>query len=177
MRRLVLLLCILGLALPTAAGAATPGFALWDLQTDLAAASRNVYGDVAVKPAAALAGKGTVVRCAAWCRFGHGSLAFAAAPRLSSANVAPARFAYSKRKGWFVQVTLRPAAVAHWQAFVRNVTAKAKRGVLSDVLVVTAGGQVAATPLATQVTTSGSSVTIPGFSRAGAKALQIALNS
>ena len=176
MRRLVPLVAVLALALPTTAGAATPRFGLWDLQTDLSHASRNTYGDVAVRPLHALAGKGTLARCAAWCRFGRGWLAFSAGPRLSAADVSRATSAYSKRKGWFVELTLRPAAVPRWRAFARNVAQGAKLRGVPDVLVVVAGDQVAATPLATQVTSSGSVVTLTGFSRASAKALQNALN-
>jgi hypothetical protein len=171
MRRLVVLLLLAVLALPAGAGAATPAFALWDLQTDLAGVSRNVYGDVDVKPLRALGGNGTPVRCAAWCRFGTGWLAFAPRPRLAAGDVASARYAYAKRKGWFVQLTLRPKAVARWRGFVRNVSSAAKRRGVPDVLVVVAGGQVAAAPLATQVTSTGTAVTLTGFSRAGAKAL------
>jgi hypothetical protein len=171
MRRLVLLLSLAALALPAGAGAAAPRFALWDLQTDLSHASRNVYGDVQVKPAPKLAGRGTVVLCAAWCRFGKGSLAFSATPRLSAADVASARVAYSKHRGWVVQLTLRRPAVARWRAFVRNVTLGAKRRGVPDVLVVAAGGRVAAAPLATDVTSSGATVTLTGFARGGAKAL------
>jgi hypothetical protein len=111
------------------------------------------------------------VRCAAWCRFGSGWLAFSPRPRLAAGDVASARYAYAKRKGWFVQLTLRPGAVAHWRGFVRNVSSAVKRRGVPDVLVVVAGGQVAASPLATQVTSAGATVTLTGFSRAGAKAL------
>jgi hypothetical protein len=171
MRRLVLLLCLAALAVPAAAGAAAPGFGLWDLQTDLSHVSRNVYGDVDVKPLHALAGKGTAVHCAAWCRFGSGWLAFSKRSRLAATDVASAKFAYSKHKGWFVQLTLRPSAVTRWRAFVRNVSLGAKQRGVPDVIVVAAGGQIAAAPLSTQITSSGSVVTVPGFSRASAKAL------
>jgi hypothetical protein len=171
MRRVALVLVLASLALPASAGAAAPKFALWDLQSDLAHASRNVYGDVTVKPLRSLAGKGVVARCAAWCRFGSGWLAFSEQPRLSAADVSAARFAYSPRKGWFVALTLRPAAVARWRAFAQNVAQGTKLRGVPDVLVVVAGGQIAASPFATQVTSSGGVVTVPGFSRAGAKAL------
>lgn len=171
MRRLVLLLCLALLAVPASAGAAAPTFALWDLQTDLSHVSRNVYGDVQAKPLHAVAGKGTPVRCAVWCRLGSGWLSFSPKPRLSAADVASARYGYSKRKGWFVELGLKPAAVAHWRGFVRNVSLGAKQRGVPDVLAVVAGGQVAALPLATQVTSSGGTVTLTGFSRAAAKAL------
>ncbi|MES1246659.1 MAG: hypothetical protein ABUS54_03170 [Actinomycetota bacterium] len=176
MRRLMLLLCLATLAIPASAAAATPAFGVWDIQTDLSSASRNVYGDVKVRPEQALAGKGTAVRCAAWCRFGAGWLAFSKRPHLSAADVASAAFGYSKHKGWFVRLTLRPAAVARWRAFVRTVTSGSKQRGVPDVLVVAVGGQIAASPFATQVTSAGGVVTIAGFSRASAKALQSGLN-
>jgi hypothetical protein len=171
MRRLVLLLCVGALAAPVAAGAATPKLALWDLQSDLAGVSRNVYGDVTVKPLRAVAGHGTEVRCAAWCRFGHGWLVFAKPPHLSAGDVATARFAYSSRRGWFVSLTLRPAALARWRAFVARVAKSARQRGVPDVLVVAVAGQIAAAPLATEVTSVRGVVTIAGFSRASAKAL------
>src|SRR3954451_19647015 len=78
------------LALAAPAAAATPRFALFDLQSDLAHVSRNAFGDVDVKPAAVLRGHGTLVRCAAWCRFGDGWLAFARPAHLIPADVATA---------------------------------------------------------------------------------------
>src|SRR6059058_5423413 len=105
MRYLAIILTALALA-PSAA-AATPSFTLWDLQTDLAHASRNAFGDVQVKPRAAVAPHGIPVRCAAWCRFGSGWLAFRADPHLKSADVAAAAVRYTRRLGWTVQLTLR----------------------------------------------------------------------
>ena len=170
MRRLALPLVVLALAAPASAAAA-PRFALWDLQTDLSTASRNVYGDVDVKPLGAVATRGTAVRCGAWCRFGSGWLAFRTAPRLDAADVAGARVAYARRKGWFVDLTLRPAAAPRWAAFAAHVRNGTKLRGVPDVLVVVAGGQIAASPLATQVTSARGVVTLTGFSRAGATAL------
>jgi hypothetical protein len=161
---------VVALLLITApAAAAAPRFALWDLQSDLAHASRNEYGDVAVKRAAALAGKGTLVRCATWCRFGSGWLAFAKPSRLSAADVSSATVRYTKRQGWTVRLALRPFARARWSAFSHNVLAQAKLHGVPDVLVVAAGDQIAAAPLATQVSTARGVVTLTGFSRASAR--------
>src|SRR3954453_9304271 len=118
------------------AAVAAPRFALWDLQSDLAHASRNPYGDVAVKPLAALRGKGTVVRCATWCRFGDGWLAFSQRPRLSAADGTRATGRYAEGQGWTVRISLRPSARTHWSAFARNVTSQAKLRGVPDVLVV-----------------------------------------
>lgn len=171
MRRLALPLVVLALAAPASAAAAPPRFALWDLQTDLSTASRNVYGDVDAKPLAAVATRGTPVHCAAWCRFGSGWLAFRTAPRLDAADVAGARVAYARRKGWFVDLTLRPAAAPRWAAFAAHVRNGTRLRGVPDVLVVVAGGQIAAAPLATEVTSARGVVTLTGFSRPGAKAL------
>lgn len=171
MRRLVLLACLAALALPGAAAAGTPRFALWDLQTDLAHASRNVYGDVQVKPRAAVAGHGTAVECGPSCRFGAGWLAFSARPRLSARDVSSATAGYSSRKGWFVRLTLRPAATAAWARFAKNVAHGAKLRGVPDVLIVVADGTIAASPLATQVSTARGTLTLTGFSRASAKLL------
>src|SRR4051794_31890582 len=154
------------------AAVAAPRFALWDLQSDLAHASRNPYGDVAVKPLAAVRGKGTLVRCATWCRFGDGWLAFSQEPRLSAADVAGATVRYTRRQGWTVRLALRSSARTRWSAFARNVTSQAKLRGVPDVLVVVAGGQIAASPLATQVSSSSAGVvTLTGFSRASARTL------
>jgi hypothetical protein len=153
------------------AAAAVPRFALWDLQSDLAQQSRNEYGDVAVKPARALAHVrgATVVRCGTWCRFGSGYLAFSKPAHLTAGDVAGASVRYTKKLGWTVRLSLHPAARARWSRFSHNVLAQAKLHGVPDVLVVVAGGQIAAAPLATQVQTAQSAVTLTGFSRASAR--------
>jgi hypothetical protein len=173
MRQLAII--VAALALAPSAVAATPSFKLWDLQTDLAHGSRNAFGDVQVKPRAAVVPHGIPVRCAAWCRFGSGWLAFRADPHLRSADVAAASVRYTKRLGWTVQLTLRPAAVARWDAFDRGLRLGAKLRGVPDVLVVAVGDQVAASPLATEIRASKGVVTLTGFSRASAKALENAL--
>lgn len=175
MRILGAILAALVLAGPAGAAAPSPRFALWDLQTDLAHASRNPFGDVAVKPRAALAGTGTLVRCGSSCRFGAGWLAFHARPRLDAGDVRAARVVYGRRSGWTVHVTLRPHATRSWTAFARDVTTRARRRGVPDVLVVSAGGVVAATPLGSTVTTHDREVVLTGFSRSSAKALAAVL--
>jgi hypothetical protein len=176
MMRLSVLVAVLALAAPAAASAGTPRFALYDLQSDLAHASRNPYGDVAVKPRAALAGKGTLVRCATWCRFGAGWLAFKPGARLVPADVSAAAVRYTKHKGWVVRLTLARPALSKWTHLAQSLRAGAKLRGVPDVLVVVAGGQVAAAPFSTQVSATGGVLTLTGFSRASAKALQNALN-
>jgi hypothetical protein len=172
MKRLSVLLALAALALPAAASAATPRFAVYVLQTDLSHASRNTYGDVQVKPRAAVAGKGTVVECADWCRFGAGWLAFKpAAARLGSPDVSTAAVRYTKHKGWTVRLTLTRPAASKWTRLGRQLRTGEKLRGVPDVLVVVAGGQVAASPYASQVSAAGGVLTLTGFSRASAKAL------
>jgi hypothetical protein len=179
MRRLCLLLVLLALfaavAVP-AASASTPRFAVYVLQSDLAGVSHNMYGDVQVKPQAAVAGKGTIVRCATWCRFGSGWLAFkGSAARLAPADASAAAVRYTKRKGWTVQLTLTHAAATKWTRLARQLKAGAKSRGVPAVLVVVAGGQVAAAPFASQVSATGGVLTLTGFSRASARALATSL--
>ena len=175
MRRLCVVLLVFAVAAPAAASAATPRFALYDLQSDLSHASRNVYGDIQVKPRAALAGKGTLVRCATWCRFGSGWLAFKAQARLASADVSSPVVRYTRHKGWTVRLTLNRSAAGRWTRLARNLRTDTKLAGVPAVLVVVAGGQVAAAPYSTQVSATGGVLTLTGFSRASAKALQNAL--
>lgn len=170
MRRLCVVLLLLLLAAPAAASAATPRFALFDLQSDLAHASRNTYGDVQVKPLAKLAGTGTVVRCGTWCRFGSGWLAFRS-PRLAAGDVTAAAVRYTKRKGWIVRLTLTRPAAGKWTRLARQLKLDTARAGVPAVLVVVAGGQVAAAPYSTQVSAAGGVLTLTGFSRASANAL------
>jgi hypothetical protein len=173
MRLLTVLLCALALAGPAAAAA--PPFGVFDLQSDLAAVSHNTYGDVAVKPRAAVTGHGVLAHCGAWCRFGSGWLAFGVKPALGAADVTAARVQFSKRTGWTVALSLRPAAQARWAAFARRVAFAGRHRGVPDVLVVVAGGEIAAAPLATEVATTHGGVTLSGFSRASARAVASAL--
>jgi hypothetical protein len=172
MRILGVVLAALALAGPAAA--ATPRLAVWDLQSDLAHASRNDFGDVAVKPRAALAGAGTLVRCGTWCRFGSGWLAFGAPPRLATPDLCGLRVVYEKRLGWTVQATLSPAAAARWSRFSRLLAQRSRRRGVPDVLVVAARGVVVASPLGSAVHAADGALVLTGFSRASAKALAAA---
>jgi hypothetical protein len=167
----ILAISLAALALAGPAAASTPSFGVFDLQTDLAAASHNAYGDVAAKPRAAVTGHGTVVRCGSWCRFGKGWLAFAVKPALSRGDVSSARVRYSKHMGWTVVVSLHPAAQTRWAAFAKRVAFAGKHRGVPDVLIVVTRGEIAAAPLSTEVTAARGSVTLSGFSRASAKAL------
>ena len=173
MRVLTVLLCALALAGPAAA--ATPSFGVFDLQNDLAAASHNDYGDVAVKPRAALEGHGVLAHCGSSCRFGSGWLAFGVKPALTRADVTAARAEFSKRTGWTVALSLRPAGQVRWAAFARRVAFAGKHRGVPDVLIVVARGEIAAAPFSTEVTAAHGGVTLSGFSRASARALASAL--
>jgi hypothetical protein len=173
-RLIVVTLAALALAGPAAA--ATPSFGVFDLQTDLAATSHNTYGDVAPKPRAKVAGKGLLAECGSSCRLGKGWLAFANPPALSAGDVTAARSSFSKRTGWTVALSLRPAAQQRWAAFARRVAAAGRERGVPEVLVVVARGQIAALPLASEVTSSHGRVTLSGFSRASARALASALS-
>lgn len=174
MRLLVVTLAALTLAGPAAA--ATPSFGVFDLQSDLAAASHNAYGDVAAKPRAAVAGHGTLAHCGAWCRFGKGWLAFAVKPALSHRDVSSAKLRYTKHLGWTVVLSLHPAAQSRWAAFARRIAFTAKHRGVPDVLVVVARGEIAAAPLSTEVAAAHGGLTLSGFSRASARALVAALS-
>jgi hypothetical protein len=172
-RLIVVTLAALSLAGPAAA--ATPSFGVFDLQSDLAAASHNTYGDVAAKPRAAVAGHGILAHCGSSCRFGSGWLAFGVKPALNGGDVTAARVRFSKRTGWTVALSLRPAAQARWAAFAKRVAFAGRHRGVPDVLVVVARGEIAATPLATEVAAAHGGVTLSGFSRASAKLLASAL--
>jgi hypothetical protein len=159
------------LASTLAALALSPPFAVWDLQGDLAKVSHNGYGDVAVKPLSAVTGHGSLVRCGAWCRFGDGWLAFTARPALRPADVSRARIHFDKKNGWTVELRLTHRAWSRWQTFASRLAASGKRRGVPDVLVVTAAGEVAASPIASQVYASKGSVTVTGFTRASAAAV------
>lgn len=150
------------------AAASAPVFGLWSLQGDLASASKNTYGDVAVHPRAQVAGRGAVVRCGAWCRLGPGWLAFAAPSRLSRTDVATATAARTKRDGWLVRLELTNRGRSRWDAFGRELRRSARVRGVPDVLAVVVGGQVAALPLASRVAARSGVVTLTGFSKAGA---------
>jgi hypothetical protein len=111
------------------------------------------------------------VRCGTWCRFGDGWLAFAARPALRPSDVSRATTRFDKKNGWTVELRLTRRAWSRWQTFASRLTASGKRRGVPDVLVVAAAGQVAASPIASQVFASKGSVTVTGFTRASAAAV------
>lgn len=168
----VLVVALSALALAGPAGASTPRLAVWDLQTGLAQASRDAFGDVAVKPHAKVAGKGTLVRCGAWCRFSPGWLAFRAKPLLGAADLRAAKVVRSKRLGWTVQSTLTRPALARWTRFAAVAAERSKRRGVPDVLVVAARGVIAAAPYSSLVHARRGQLVLTGFvSRAAANAV------
>jgi hypothetical protein len=154
-----------------AAPAATPGFALFDVHTDLAHASHNTFGDVKIwKRKAALASRAhgaTLVHCGGSCTFGEGWLAFTAGPSLSTRDVVAAK-AYRTKVGWSVVVTLTPHGQSSWKTFSRRASLSgATRGV-PDALAVVLNGDIVAQPLTDQVRHGKTSIELPGLSRANA---------
>jgi len=163
------------LASSLAALALSPPFGVWDLQADLAKVSHNAFGDVAVKPRGAVAGHGSVVRCGAWCRFGDGWLALSAPPALGRTDVSRAAARFDRKKGWMVELNLTGRGWTRWQSFARRADRNGRNRGVPDVLVVATSGQVAGTPLASQVVAAQGSVTLTGFTRASARAVAQAL--
>lgn len=167
------------LVLAGGASAATPRFALFDVHTDLAHASHNVFGDVKIwKRQAALAsqaGGATLVHCGAACTFGSGWLAFSAGPALSAGAVTAAKTRRTK-VGWSVVLTLTPRGRSSWATFSRRASlSSATRGV-PDALVLVLNGDIVAQPLASQVLKLPTTVEVPGLSRANALRVAKLLN-
>jgi hypothetical protein len=146
-------------------------FALWNLQANLAPVSHNVYGDVAAKPHTVVAGHGTLVRCGAYCRFGSGWLAFRGAPELGRADVSSARARLSRKWGWVVELQLTAAGARRWAPEAAQLARDARKRGVPDVLVIAAGGQVVAAPVASDVFVTKRTLTLTGFTRAAAKAV------
>jgi hypothetical protein len=160
------------LVLTAGASAATPRFALFDLRSDLAAASHNEFGDLKVwKDKAGLvsrAGGSTLVWCGTGCSLGAGWLAFARPAALVPADVASAATQHSKKLGWAVALTLTPRGHAHWRAFSRRAAASAARNGLPDALVLVLNGTIVAQPVANRLVAGTRTLVIPGLSRANA---------
>jgi len=154
-----------------AAPAPVPGFALFDVHTDLAHASHNAFGDVKIwKRKAALAKRAhgaTLVHCGAACTFGEGWLAFAAGPSLSARDVVAAK-AYRTKVGWSVVVTLTPRGQSSWKTFSRRASLSGTTRGVPDALVVVLNGDIVAQPLTNQVRHGKTSVELPGLSHANA---------
>src|SRR5258705_12506092 len=137
------------LVLAGGAFAGTPRFALFDVHTDLAHASHNVFGDVKIwkrQTALARRAKGaTLVRCGGDCTFGAGWLAFSDGPTLSAGDVKSAK-AYRTKVGWSVVAVLTPRGLSHWQAFSRRAALSSKTRGVPDALAVVLEGSVVPHP-------------------------------
>jgi hypothetical protein len=159
------------LVLAGGAFAGTPRFALFDVHTDLAHASHNVYGDVKIwkgQPALARRAEGaTLVRCGRDCTFGAGWLAFSGGPAISADDVKSAK-AYRTNAGWSVVAVLTPRGLSHWQAFSRRAALSGKTRGVPDALALVLDGSIVAQPLTDQLRHGKTSVEIPGLSRANA---------
>ncbi len=181
MRLSRLLPVVLGVLAATAtfsggAAAGPPGFALFDVHSDLAAASHNAFGDVKVwKRQAALASRAhgaTLVRCGSDCTFGPGWLAFSRPPTLSAADVLSAK-ARRSTFGWGVVVTLTSRGKTSLARFHRRASLSGKTRGVPDALVLVLDGTIVAQPLANQIVTNQiatgkPTLELPGFSRANA---------
>ena len=172
--RLSLLLpaaALAALALAGGASAGTPRFALFDVHTDLAAASHNTFGDVKVwKSQTALAKRAreaTLVRCGSDCTFGAGWLAFSKRPALSAGDVVSAKTRRT-RGGWTVVLGLSTLGTAAMRSFERLAALSDKTRGVPDALVLVLDGTIVAQPLASQIHPGTSTVVIPGFSRGNA---------
>ncbi len=172
--RLLRLLPVAGLCALACSGgsasAATPRFAVFDVRTDLAAPSHNVYGDVKVwKVRAALARRAagaTLVRCGPDCTFGSGWLAFSRSPGLGPTGISAAK-ARRTKFGWAVVLTLTPRGADGWRRFSRQAVLSGKTRGVPDPLVLVLDGTIVAQPLANQVAGTAALV-VPGLSRANA---------
>jgi hypothetical protein len=159
-------LLLAGLVLAAPAAAATPRFGVFNLDSDLARASRNEFGDVKVaEHKAAL--RGIVVRCAAGCRLGSGWLAFARPANLQAGDVSAAR-AHSGRIGWSVEVTLTARGRTRWTSFSRQAARHLRTNGVPDVLAVVVDGSILAAPFANDVRARHGTLELVGFRRADA---------
>lgn len=171
MRFLLPLLAALVLAAP--ASAASLRFGIFNLSSDLAAASHNEFGDVKASSGAdALARKArgaTLVRCAAECRFGKGWLAFSKGPGLTNADLVSAKAHAVRRDLWQLTVQLTKRGQSRWIAFSRVAAERAKRRGIPDVLVVVVDGQILAQPYANAFRRTRGTLELFGFTPAGAR--------
>jgi preprotein translocase subunit SecD len=163
--------CLGALALCSGASA---GVAIFDVSTSLVPASRNAFGDLQVRPRAALerrAPGATLVRCKSTCTYGKGWLAFRGRPVLTGRDLVSARAYRVAGPVWSVSMTLRSGGTKRWSAFT-HLTAKAARehGV-PDALVLAVDGSVAGQPLANQVVLNGATLRIGGLTRTNAVAI------
>jgi hypothetical protein len=172
--RLSLLLpaaALAALALAGGASAGTPRFALFDVHTDLAAASHNTFGDVKVwKRQTALTSRAhgaAIVRCGGDCTFGSGWLAFSRKPVLSAGDVVSAT-ARRTHTGWNVVLGLSARGKASLARFRRNASRSDRTRGVPDALVLVLDGTIVAQPLANQIDSGKTTVALPGFSHANA---------
>ncbi len=163
--------CLGALALAAGASAGVPRFALFDVHTGLAAASHNPFGDVKVwKQSSALAARAhgaTLVRCGAGCTYGAGWLAFVQAPALSAGDVSVAK-PRRTHVGWTLLLTLTPSGHARFARFDTKATLAGARRGISDALVLVVDGAIVAQPLQGQLKLAGTTLEVPGFTRANA---------
>ncbi len=163
--------CLAALALASSAAAGLPRFAVYDVRTNLAAASHNEFGDVKVWTSrAGLAGRAhgaTLVRCAGDCTFGAGWLAFVHAPALAAKDVASARARHS-RAGWTLVLTLTNGGRARFVAFATLAAQRASRRGIADPLALVLDGTIVAQPLESQLRIGKTTLELPGLTRAGA---------
>jgi hypothetical protein len=164
-------LALSGGASAGAASAGAPRFALFNVHSDLAAASHNSYGDVKVwKRESALArraNRATLVRCGSDCTFGAGWLAFSQKPALSAGDVVSAKTRRTK-SGWSVILRLSPHGTAAVAAFRRITALSAKTRGVPDALALVLDGTIVAQPLADQIRHGKATVEIPGLSHGNA---------
>jgi hypothetical protein len=143
------------------------------LQTDLAKASQNAFGDVRISARrAVLAGRAPgaiVVRCAADCRFGPGWLAFAKAPPLAAADLRSAKAHNIRGSHWGVTVRLTAGGETRWKGFAKEAARNARSRGVPDLLIVVVDGAVLAQPYASDVLLRSGRLELTGFSRSGAQ--------
>jgi len=163
----------LALTLAGPAAAATPRFGLFDLQTDLAKASRNKYGDVRISTSRvgleSRAVGSTLVRCAAGCRFGPGWLALHSGPALSAADVVSVKAHLVRGTNWGLTVRLSAKGQARWRAFAKQANRNAAMRGVPDLLLVVVDGTILAQPYASDVSHKQGTLELDGFTRANAR--------
>ena len=164
---------MLALTLAGPAAAATPRFGLFDLQTDLAKASRNEFGDVRISTnrdrLASRARSSTLVRCAAGCRFGTGWLALERGPALNAADLVSARAHKIRGTNWGLTVRLTARGQARWLAFAKQASRNARLHGVPDLFLVVVDGAIVAQPYASDVSHKQGTLELMGFTRANAQ--------
>jgi hypothetical protein len=161
--------CLVALSVAAGASAGTPRVALFDLRSDLAPASHNMYGDLRLwkrRPALERRTPGaTLVECAGTCTFGKGWLAFRRGPALTGHDVASVRAYRVAGLVWAVSLRLTPAGTARWKAFSRLAARGAAERGIADALVLAVDGSIAGQPLADHLRYARSTLKISGLTR------------